>query len=70
MPNRRTRKRVKGGTTKFREYLYQVIYIMLSLTNLKKPIYTNNSLVFYKRGSLASGGVSTVANSRVKARRT
>ena len=50
--------------------VYYSIYIMLSLTNLKKPIYTNNSLVFYKRGSLASGGVSTVANSRVKARRT
>ena len=44
---------------------------MLSLTNLRKnPLYTNNSLVFYKRGSLASGGVSTVANSRIKARRT
>lgn len=23
---------------------------MLSLTNLRKPLYTNNSLVFYKRG--------------------
>ncbi len=36
----------------------------------RKPLYTNNTLVFYKRGSLASGGVSSVSNSRVKARRT
>ncbi len=43
---------------------------MLSLTNLRKPLYTNNSLVFYKRGSLAAGGVTTVANSPIKARRT
>ena len=44
---------------------------MLSLTNLRKPpLYTNNSMVFYKRGSLAAGGVTSVTNSRAKARRT
>ncbi len=43
---------------------------MLSLKNLRKPLYTNNSLVFYKRGSLASGTATTVANSRIKSRRT
>jgi hypothetical protein len=34
-----------------------------------KPLYTNNSLVFYKAGSLASGGVCSVRNSRFKSRR-
>jgi hypothetical protein len=43
---------------------------MLSLTNLRKPLYTNNAMVYYKRGSLAAGGVTSVSNSRVKARRT
>ena len=43
---------------------------MLSLTNLRKPLYSNNSLVFYKRGSLAVGTTTSVTNSRVKARRT
>lgn len=36
----------------------------------RRPLYTNNTLVFYKQGSLASGGVSTVSNSRIKSRRT
>lgn len=31
--------------------------------------YTNNAMVFYKPGSLASGGVGTVRNSSVKSRR-
>jgi hypothetical protein len=34
-----------------------------------KPLYTNNSLVFYKAGSLACGGVCSVRNSRIKSRR-
>jgi hypothetical protein len=34
------------------------------------PLYTDNSLVFYKPSSLASGGVCTVSNSRHKARKT
>lgn len=36
---------------------------------LKKPLFSNNSLVFYKRGSLASCGVGSVRNSSVKSRR-
>lgn len=44
---------------------------MLSLMNLRKPpLYTNNAMVFYKRGSLAVGTTTSVTNSRVKARRT
>ena len=35
-----------------------------------KPLFSNNSLVFYKAGSLASGGVGSVRNSSAKARRT
>ena len=34
------------------------------------PLFTNNSLVFYKPGSLAAGGVGSVRNSYAKARRT
>jgi hypothetical protein len=34
-----------------------------------KPLFTNNSLVFYKRGSLAACGVGSVANSSIKSRR-
>lgn len=34
------------------------------------PLFTNNSLVFYKPGSLAAGGVGSVRNSSTKARRT
>lgn len=33
------------------------------------PLFTNNSLVFYKAGSLASCGVGGVSNSRYKSRR-
>ena len=33
------------------------------------PMYTNNAMVFYKAGSLASGGVGTVRNSRAISRR-
>jgi hypothetical protein len=36
---------------------------------LRKPLFTNNSLVFYKHGSLASCGVGSVRNSSVKSRR-
>jgi len=34
-----------------------------------KSIFSNNSNVYYKPGSLASGGVGTVINSRNKSRR-
>jgi hypothetical protein len=34
------------------------------------PMFSNNSLVFYKRGSLASCGVGSVRNSSIKSRRT
>lgn len=36
----------------------------------RKPLYTNNSLVFYKSNSLPSCGVGSVVNSRAIARRT
>lgn len=35
-----------------------------------KPLFTNNSLVYYKAGSLAAGGVGSVRNSSTKSRRT
>lgn len=38
--------------------------------NKMKPIFTNNSLVAYKPGSLAAGGVGTVRNHFMKARKT
>ena len=38
------------------------------LRNLK-PLFTNNSFVFYKPGSLASCGVGSVRNSSIKVRR-
>jgi hypothetical protein len=34
------------------------------------PLFTNNAQVYYKPGSLAPGGVGSVRNSSVKARRT
>jgi hypothetical protein len=51
----------------------------LSITNNPTPwpfvrtltsVFSNNSLVFYKRGSLASCGVGSVRNSSIKSRRT
>jgi len=35
-----------------------------------KPIFTNNAQVAYKNHSLASGGIGTVRNSFMKARKT
>ena len=41
-------------------------------TNIRilKSLFTDNSLVFYKRGSLASCGVGSVRNSSIKSRKT
>jgi hypothetical protein len=39
-------------------------------TNMKKSVFANNAMVFYKPGSLAPGGVGGVGNSSIKARRT
>jgi hypothetical protein len=39
-------------------------------SRMRRPLYTNNALVFYKANSLASGGVGGVSNSRIKSRRT
>jgi len=39
-------------------------------TNMKKSLFTNNAMVFYKSGSLAPGGVGGVGNASIKARRT
>jgi hypothetical protein len=41
-----------------------------TIQRLFTSLYTNNAQVYYKHNSLASGGVSTVRNSRSKARRT
>lgn len=38
--------------------------------NVKKPIFSNNSLVFYKAHSLSYGGVGTVRNHRHKMKLT
>ena len=38
-------------------------------TNMKKSLFSNNAMVFYKPGSLAPGGVGGVGNASVKARR-
>ncbi len=35
-----------------------------------KSLFSNNSAVYYKPGSLASGGVGTVRNSRLKWKQT
>ena len=37
---------------------------------VKGSLFTNNSLVFYKKGSLASCGIGSVRNSSAKARKT
>ena len=37
---------------------------------INKPLFTNNAQVYYKPGTLPSGGVGTVRNSGVKGRRT
>jgi len=36
---------------------------------LGKPLFTDNSLVYYKPGSLSAGGVGSVRNIGVKSRR-
>jgi len=33
-------------------------------------LYSNNAAVYYKKGSLAAGGVGTVANATAKRRKT
>jgi len=35
-----------------------------------KPIFSNNSFIYYKPGSLSVGGSGTVSNSGAKSRRT
>jgi len=35
-----------------------------------KSMFSNNSMVYYKKGSLSSGGVGTVKNSRHKFKHT
>ena len=36
---------------------------------LRKPMYSDNSLVFYKTASLAAGGIGSVRNASIKSRR-
>jgi hypothetical protein len=38
--------------------------------NVKKPIFSNNALVFYKAHSLSYGGIGTVRNHRHKMKLT
>jgi hypothetical protein len=40
------------------------------LKKLMKPVFTDNSMVYYKPGSLAAGGIGTVRNSNMKAKKT
>ena len=37
---------------------------------MKMPLFSNNAQVYYKPGSLSSGGVGTVRNSRRKGKHT
>jgi hypothetical protein len=39
-------------------------------TNMKKSLFSNNAMVYYKSGSLAPGGVGGVGNASIKARKT
>jgi hypothetical protein len=41
-----------------------------STKGIMKPVFTNNSMVYYKKGSLAAGGIGTVRNSGLKSRKT
>jgi hypothetical protein len=59
-------------------YLFNPVYLGVSmvsrgklgpLKNLMKPVFTDNSMVYYKPGSLAAGGIGTVRNSSVKVRK-
>jgi hypothetical protein len=40
-----------------------------SSKKVMKPVFTDNSKVYYKPGSLAAGGIGTVRNSGVKSRK-
>ena len=42
----------------------------LNLPKMKMPFFSNNAMVYYKKGSLAPGGVGTVRNIGRKAKRT
>ena len=44
--------------------------VAVRLPPSRKSLFVNNAMVFYKRGSLSSGGGGTVRNSSAKARRT
>ena len=42
----------------------------LNLPKMKMPLFSNNAIVYYKKGSLAPGGVGTVRNVGRKAKHT
>lgn len=42
----------------------------LNVPNMKMPLFSNNAQVYYKKGSLAAGGVGTVRNATRKDKRT
>jgi hypothetical protein len=46
--------------------LYFNLFSLRSNYNMKKTLFANNSMVYYKKGTLASGGVGTVKNCRRK----
>ena len=66
---------VNHGDVSFQQLLYYIIimvlYVIQSFAKSGNPIFSDNSLVFYKPNSLAHATGSTgVRNSRAKARRT
>ena len=44
--------------------------ITLPINKMKMPMFSNNSAVYYKPHSMASGGVGTVRNSRAIGKKT
>lgn len=68
---------IPAGTPNPNDYIYRVIpnFVPGSSPTPSRPVYrisaySNNSLVFYKPHSMASGGTAGVRNARVKSRRT
>lgn len=57
--------RVKQGTS----FSTLTVVVTEALRSVMQSLFTNNSQVYYKAGSLASGGVGTVRNCRIKAHR-
>lgn len=50
-------------------YIAQSVRV-LNVPKMKMPLFSNNALVYYKKGSLATGGVGSVRNISAKSKRT